>query len=81
MKLKIYTGEEVRKLRLKLGMNQSQFWVPFQTTQSGGSRYESGRDIPAPVQVLLNLAFGTEAKASSIFGELRAMAKPPKKST
>lgn len=81
MKLKNYSGEDVRELRRKAGLNQAQFWAPFQTTQSGGSRYEAGRDIPGPVQVLLNLAFGTETKVSSILGELRGLAKPKKKTT
>ena len=79
MKLKIYTGEEVRELRRTLNLNQSEFWAPFQTTQSGGSRYESSRDIPNPVQVLLNIAFNTDAKAAAIFDELRAFGKPKKK--
>lgn len=79
MKLKIYTGSEVRELRRKLHLNQSEFWTPFQIGQSGGSRYESGREIPAPVQVLLNIAFGTDAKAGSIFVELRAFGNPKKK--
>jgi len=79
MKLKIYTGTEVRELRRKLHLNQSEFWTPFQTTQSGGSRYESGREIPAPVQVLLNIAFGTDVKATAIFDELRAFGNPKKK--
>ena len=80
MKLKQYCGDEVRELRRKAGLNQSQFWAPFQTTQSGGSRYEAGREIPGPVQILLNLAFGTEAKSAAIVGELRALEKPKKKS-
>ena len=79
MKLKIYTGEEVRALRQKLGLSQSEFWAPFQTTQSGGSRYESSRDIPNPVQALLNIAFNTDAKAAAIFDELRAFGNPKKK--
>ena len=79
MKLKIYTGAEVRELRRKLRINQLEFWTPFQTTQSGGSRYESGRDIPDPVQVLLNIAFGTDTKATAIFNELRAFGNPKKK--
>ncbi|MDY0046034.1 MAG: XRE family transcriptional regulator [Thauera propionica] len=79
MKLKIYTGEEVRELRRKLQLNQSEFWAPFQTTQSGGSRYESSRDIPNPVQVLLNIAFSTDAKAAAIFDELRAFGNQKKK--
>lgn len=33
----------------KLGLNQSQFWQPFGVTQSGGSRYETNRNSPAPV--------------------------------
>lgn len=73
MKLKTYSGAEVLELRRKLGLNQRDFWAPFQTTQSGGSRYESGREIPAPVQVLLNVAFGTDAKATAIFDELREL--------
>ena len=80
MKLKTYTGAEVLELRRKLQLNQRDFWAPFQTTQSGGSRYESGREIPAPVQVLLNVAFGTDAKATAIFDELRAFGNPRKKS-
>jgi len=79
MKLKVYTGSEVRELRRKLQLNQSEFWAPFQTTQSGGSRYESGREIPDPVQVLLNIAFNTDAKAAAIFDELRAFGNPKKK--
>ena len=79
MKLKVYTGSEVRELRRKLQLNQSEFWAPFQTTQSGGSRYESGREIPDPVQVLLNIAFGTDTKAEAIFDELRAFGNPKKK--
>ena len=79
MKLKTYTGEEIRELRRKLGMNQSEFWKIFMTTQSGGSRYESGREIPAPTQMLLNLAFGTDKKHDEIVTTLRALAKYTKK--
>jgi len=79
VKLKIYAGEEVRELRRKLGLNQGEFWANFQTTQSGGSRYESGREIPNPVQVLLNIAFGTDAKAAAIFDEFRQFGRPKKK--
>lgn len=79
MKLKTYTGAEVRELRRKLHLNQSEFWTPFQTTQSGGSRYESGREIPDTVQVLLNIAFGTDAKAAAIVEGLRRLAHPKKR--
>ena len=46
---------DVREIRRKLGLNQSQFWSKLGVTQSGGSRYESGRNIPRPVQALLRL--------------------------
>jgi DNA-binding transcriptional regulator YiaG len=44
--------------RNKLGLNQSQFWTRYGVTQSGGSRYESGRNIPAPLELLLRLHLG-----------------------
>ena len=46
---------DVREIRRKLGLNQSQFWSKIGVTQSGGSRYESGRNIPCSVQALLRL--------------------------
>lgn len=46
---------DVREIRRKLGMNQSQFWSKIGVTQSGGSRYESGRNMPKPVRELLRL--------------------------
>lgn len=44
-----------REIRRKLGMNQQEFWTQIGVTQSGGSRYESGRDMPKPVRELLRL--------------------------
>ena len=41
--------------RKKLGLNQSAFWSTLGVTQSGGSRYESGRNLPKPVALLLTL--------------------------
>ncbi len=43
-KLFIQRGREVKELRQKMGRNQLEFWGPIGVTQSGGSRYESGRD-------------------------------------
>ena len=39
--------------RKKLGINQIDFWKRYGVTQSGGSRYESGRSIPKPLAILL----------------------------
>ena len=46
---------EPREIRRKLGLNQQQFWSKIDVTQSGGSRYESGRNMPKPVRELLRL--------------------------
>ena len=44
-----------KDVRRKLGMNQQEFWTKIGVTQSGGSRYESGREMPKPVRELLRL--------------------------
>lgn len=41
--------------RKSYGLNQSDFWKRFGITQSGGSRYEAGRNVPNPVKLLLAL--------------------------
>ena len=46
---------DAREIRKKLGLNQQQFWSRVGVTQSGGSRYESGRNMPRPVRELLRL--------------------------
>ncbi len=55
-----------REIRLKLGLNQTQFWSKLGVTQSGGSRYESGRNIPRPVQALLRLIHIEQVDISKI---------------
>ena len=52
MKKQIVTSK-LKKLRG--GVNQVNFWSPIGVTQSGGSRYETGRKVPMPVQLLLHL--------------------------
>lgn len=44
-----------REIRLRLSLNQQDFWGQIGVTQSGGSRYESGRNMPKPVRELLRL--------------------------
>lgn len=70
-KLFIQTGREARDLRQKMGRNQSDFWKLIAVTQSGGSRYESGRDMPKPVQMLLHLAYAPEKQAKAMLDYLR----------
>ena len=49
------TSLNPREIRRQLGMNQQEFWTRIGVTQSGGSRYETGRSMPRPVQELLRL--------------------------
>lgn len=44
-----------RHIRQRLGLNQQEFWSKVGVTQSGGSRYESGRAMPKPVRELVRL--------------------------
>lgn len=56
------TGAEIVEFRRKNRLNQSEFWTPIGVTQSGGSRYESGRNIPAPVMALVVLRMGNKTQ-------------------
>lgn len=70
-KLFIQSGREARDLRQKMGWNQSEFWKLIAVTQSGGSRYESGRGMPKPVLILLHLAYAPEKQAKAMLEYLR----------
>ena len=71
----IESGKEAKLLRAKLGMNQSEFWSRISVTQSGGSRYESGRSLPKPVRLLLHLAYAPEKQAMAMLKYLRQTEK------
>jgi DNA-binding transcriptional regulator YiaG len=45
--------KDIKAYRLSRGENQTQFWTRFGVTQSGGSRYESGRELPTSVAMLV----------------------------
>lgn len=47
--------KKIADIRHKRGENQRVFWSRFGVTQSGGSRYESGRAIPKPTAMLIRL--------------------------
>ena len=47
--------ENIRDIRKKLKINQTEFWNQVGVTQSGGSRYESGRAIPNAVRELVRI--------------------------
>jgi len=55
-----------REIRRRLGLNQEQFWTQIGVTQSGGSRYESGREMPEPVRELLRLVHVEQIDLSQV---------------
>lgn len=55
-----------REIRRRLGLNQEQFWTQIGVTQSGGSRYESGREMPRPVRELLRLVHVEQIDLSQV---------------
>ena len=65
------TGEAALAMRKKAGTTQSVFWSRVGIGQSAGSRYESGRNIPRPVQMLLRIAYGTRAQSAKQVDALR----------
>ena len=70
-KFALTTGEAALAMRKKLNVNQSEFWSRVGIGQSAGSRYESGRSIPRPVQMLLRIAYGTAAQSAKQVEALR----------
>ncbi len=55
-----------KEIRRRLGMNQQEFWTRIGVTQSGGSRYESGRTMPKPVRELLRLVHVEQVDLSKL---------------
>ena len=55
IKVKEYSSQDLIQLRKKLDLNQSEFWQAINVTQSGGSRYESGRKVPYQLLILVEL--------------------------
>ena len=50
----------IARYRKSTMLNQTLFWQQFGSTQSTGSRYEKGKEIPMPLAMLLLLhASGT----------------------
>lgn len=63
-------------MRVERRLNQKDFWARIGVTQSGGSRYETGRAIPAPVGLLMKLVYGPKDKAEDLLATLRNTDKP-----
>lgn len=50
-----FNPEALREYRRIRRENQCRFWSRFGVTQSRGSRFEMGSEIPPPVAILLKL--------------------------
>lgn len=61
--------------RKKIGANQTAFWSGLGVTQSGGSRYESGRNLPKPTALLLTLRETGKITQKDIDGALSLIKK------
>lgn len=57
------SGPAAKGTRERLKINQKAFWARVNVTQSGGSRYETGREMPEPVAECLTIAYGGEQEA------------------
>jgi predicted transcriptional regulator len=54
------------EIRRKLRLSQYDFWNKVGVTQSGGSRYENGRNMPKPVRELVRLVHIQKVDLSKI---------------
>lgn len=63
-------------LRKQAGENQEIFWRRFGVTQSGGSRYESGRNIPTPIALLVAVWASGKIDDSDLAQARRAIGRP-----
>ena len=70
-KLLCESGEAALELRKHIGVSQAVFWQRVGVTQSGGSRYESGRAVPKQVLWALHFVYGSEQKAQELLAQLR----------
>lgn len=61
----------IQCFRHKHQMNQNAFWSRLGVTQSGGSRYENGRNIPSAIVMLLAITYGTDRGSEKMVEKLR----------
>jgi mannose-6-phosphate isomerase-like protein (cupin superfamily)/transcriptional regulator with XRE-family HTH domain len=66
------SGQGAQTLRAALGLSQAAFWDLLGITQSSGSRYEAGEEMPVGTATLLRLLFLSEDAATNLLAELRS---------
>lgn len=70
-----------RDARKAAGVNQTAFWALFGATQSGGSRYETGRALPGPMQLLMALHAAGKLSEEDLLGAREALGSTFKAAT
>lgn len=70
---------DIHAARRMSGLNQTAFWTRFGVTQSGGSRYESGRNMPTPLKLLISLYEAGKIDDAMLEDARKALAKAKKK--
>lgn len=60
--------DNLKEIRKAVGKNQQEFWSEIGITQSGGSRYEAGRNMPKSVRALLQIVHVEKIPLSEING-------------
>lgn len=63
--------EKIRAVRKALKLTQGEFWERIGVTQSGGSRYETGRAVPPSTVLLLQVVYGSEKESAELVAALR----------
>jgi hypothetical protein len=66
---------DVKQLRLTRKENQTDFWQRFGVTQSRGSRFEQGGDMPMSVVVLIELYLQKKVSDHDLQNILRNIAR------
>lgn len=65
------TSEKLLALRQEHGLIQATFWARLSVKRSAGSRYERGRNIPRPVQLMIRLVYGSNRESRAFLATLR----------
>ena len=68
-------GPALKVYRKAQKMNQSEFWQRFGVTQSGSSRYESGRRLPMPLKILMHLYLNGDVSPIALTKAYAAVSK------
>jgi hypothetical protein len=72
-KLKSFDPTTLKHKRRQSQLNQSEYWIRYGITQSGGSRYETGRTIPLPASMLIWLHEAGRITDQDLADALRAV--------